>query len=145
MYICAQPPWYPVYISVPDLTKEIVQTLVQLAYTGQMEIPPGTTTEELLDAMQALGWINTDCLTATYLDSSGVEEDCGLAISSKESLEEIMKRNMPSTSTTKGENDTSDDEDGMEVALPDVPMSDEEAKSESPKGKRGMHCSSYVK
>ncbi len=120
------------YISVPDLTKEIVQTLVRLAYTGQMEIPPGTTTEELLDAMQALGWINTDCLTATYLDSSGVEEDF-----EGESLEEIMKRNMPS----KAGNDTSDDEDVMEVALPDVPMSDEEGKAESPKGKRGMQLS----
>lgn len=101
-----------------------------------MEIPPGMTTEELLDAMQALGWINTDCLTATYLDSSGVEEDFGLAISSKESLEAVMKRNMPAT--TKAENDTSDDDDVMEVALPDVPMSDEEGKAESPKGKRGM-------
>lgn len=116
------------YISVPDLTKEIVNTLVRLAYTGQMILPPGITSDEVVDAMQALGWVNTDCLTATYLDSSsaGSEDDLGSFVSSKtaESLETVLKMKFPVSA--KGEADTSDDDEGMGVTLPDIPMADDD-------------------
>ncbi|CAL8138140.1 unnamed protein product [Orchesella dallaii] len=122
-----QPPWYPVYISVPDLNTEIVQTLVQLAYTGQMNIPPSTTSDDLLDAMQALGWVHTDALTATYTDSANPlnDEDVGSPLNkSRDSVETIIKLNFPSN--PKPEADTSEDEGGMEIDVPDLPMSDED-------------------
>lgn len=129
-----QSPLYPVYISVPDLNMEIVQTLVQLAYTGQMNLPPGTSSDELLDAMQALGWVNTDCLTATYMDSIGshTDDDFGSAITSKtaESLETVLKMKFPVA--TKADTNASDEEDEMELDVPDVLISDEEEAKGAP-------------
>ncbi|ODN05005.1 hypothetical protein Ocin01_01648, partial [Orchesella cincta] len=133
-----QPPWYPVYISVPDLNTEIVQTLVQLAYTGQMNIPPSFTSDDLLDAMQALGWVHTDALTATYTDSTNPlnDEDIGSPLSrSGDSVETIIKMNLPSN--PRPEADTSEDEGGMEIDVPDLPMSDEDDNNDSKQIKKG--------
>lgn len=150
-YCIFQPPWYTTYIHVLDLPKFIVQLLVDLAYTGEMRLQEELQSD-VFDAMQTLGWVHTDCLSADY-DSMGEsdvydgakspvkdkEERASTAEKNKQknNSETVLKMNFPSVDKPKtspqrsnpvsNRNSFAEEDESMEISqLPDVDWSDGE-------------------
>jgi hypothetical protein len=128
-----------------DLPRFIVQLLVDLAYTGEMRFPEELQSD-VFDAMQTLGWIHTDCLSA-HFDGVGEsyvyqgdwvkspKKDEKLANAEKENQSRtemkmsflfVDKSPQRSTAVTD-RNSFVEEEDSMEIShLPDVEWSDKE-------------------
>jgi len=106
-YLCKffQPPWFPVKIHLPDLTADILEILVDLAYSGEMKFPEELQ-DNVIDAMQALGWIHTDCLSADF------EFDAAESLDGEDDTKEVKYK------PTKGLEEKSLQETGLNFVFP---------------------------